>query len=110
MADAQPNPVRLALEGSVTVRNIDGLHANLVAALMQPGGVVVACAALEETDLSLVQLLLSARRTAQQSGRSFALAGAGEGALHAALMQGGFLGNGDADPFWGRTEAAATAA
>ncbi len=110
MADVQPNSVRLTLEGSVTVRNIDGLHANLVAALTQPGGVLVDCTALEETDLSLIQLLLAARRTAQQSGRSFVLAGAGGGTLHAALLQGGFMAAGDADPFWGGIVPAVAAA
>ncbi len=95
------NPVRLTLERSVTVRNIDGLHANLLAMLSQQCPVVIDCSALEETDLSLIQLLVAARRSAQQSGRSLALAGPAMGALQVALRQGGFLSGADGDAFWG---------
>lgn len=98
MAIAQPDTVRLTLERSVTVRNIDGLHANLLAALSQQVGIVVDCDALQETDLSLVQLLLAAMRSARQAGRSFSLAGPASGALQVALQQGGFVV--DHDPFW----------
>lgn len=102
MADAQPNSARLVLERSVTVRNIDGLHANLLAVLAQQNGVIVDCAALEETDASLIQLLLAARRTARESGKDLSLAAPATGALHATLCQGGFLAGAaaDSDGLW----------
>ena len=84
----------------LTVRTIAGIRPVLLQALRDQPAVRLDCSAAESVDLSFIQLLLAARRSAQQSGRSFSLAAPAAGALRAALEQGGFLPVGGADPFW----------
>lgn len=61
-------------------------------------------AAVTEADLSLVQLLLAARKAAQQSGKTLVLARPVSGALRDVLLRGGFLAPGaprkEEDAFW----------
>ncbi len=89
MHSADPHVISLA--GPVGLRNVAELAAELQRGLSASGPIVVDCAGLTEIDLSAVQLLLAAQRTARASGRAFALAAPPDGALGALLMTTGFL-------------------
>ncbi len=90
MTHPQPSLARIDLDGALTVRCVESLHAKLVTALQQHAMVIVDCSAATEVDLSLIQLLLAARRAAQRAGKTLRLAGADNAALHTALLRGGF--------------------
>lgn len=79
------------LEGAATVRNAEATHAKLADILRRHDEIEIDCGAVTEADLSLVQLLLAARRSAKRAGKTVVLAGPASGALRAALSQGGFL-------------------
>ncbi len=99
MTDPQPGDARIRLDGALTVRGVDSVHAKLAAALEQHAVVVVDCSAATEIDLSLIQLLLAARRTAQHADKTLRLAGADNTALRTALLRGGFVpAEPDCDP------------
>jgi len=100
VSDTRNDTGRVVLNGVLTVRTIATAKETLLRALTQQPAVQVDCTAVESADLSLVQLLLSARLSARQAGKPFVLCAPAEGALRAALEQGGFLPPGSADPFW----------
>ena len=81
----------LVLEGAVTVRAIEPVHARLVDLLNRHDTVEIDCTALTEADLSLVQLLLAARRSAMRDGKTLVLTAPASGALRQTLSIGGFL-------------------
>ncbi len=91
MTDPQPGVARIRIDGAVTVRGVAAVHASLAAALEQHAMVIVDCSAATEVDLSVIQLLLAARRTAQRANRTLHLTGADNAALRTALWRGGFV-------------------
>ena len=91
MTDPQPDVAHIRLDGALTIRDIAGVHASLAAALERHATVIVDCSAATEVDLSLIQLLLAARRSAQRADRTLRLAGADNAALNTALLRGGFV-------------------
>jgi anti-anti-sigma regulatory factor len=98
--DQQSGTTCVILDGTLTVRGIDAVHARLTAALRQHSLVIVDSAAATEIDLSLIQLLLSARASATHAGRTLRLAAPAQGALLAALLAGGFLPDAPDAAFW----------
>jgi anti-anti-sigma regulatory factor len=88
----------VVLEGMLTIRTAEDIHTKLIDALARNTAVVIDCSAAESIDLSFIQLLLAARRSAETAGHTFALAAPASGVLAAALTQGGFLPSND--PFW----------
>jgi ABC-type transporter Mla MlaB component len=91
MTDPNSGVARISLDGALTVRGVENVHADLAAALQQHAMVIVDCSAATEIDLSLIQLLLAARRTAQRAAKTLLLAGADNAALRTALLRGGFV-------------------
>jgi|HubBroStandDraft_1064217.scaffolds.fasta_scaffold57502_3 ABC-type transporter Mla MlaB component len=91
MTDPQSGAARIRLDGALTVRGVESVHADLAAALQQHAMVIVDCSAATEVDLSVIQLLLAARRTAQRGAKTLSLAGADNTALRTALLRGGFV-------------------
>jgi hypothetical protein len=89
--DQQSGATCVILDGALTVRGIDAVQARLAAALRQHSVVTVGCGAATEIDLSLIQVLLSARAGATHAGKMLRLAAPAQGALEAALQAGGFL-------------------
>src|SRR5690348_5058656 len=81
----------LRYDDSLTLRKAEAIRSALAAALDKGGVVTIDCAAATEVDVSFIQLLLAARRSAAQRGASLALAAPATGALRAALERGGFL-------------------
>lgn len=82
---------RVVLDGAQTLRNIHEAHDLLRATLADHPTVEVDCEAVTEFDLSFVQLLLSAKRSADKTGRSFGLTSPATGQLRAVLERAGFL-------------------
>lgn len=100
MINADSTTGHVRFDGALTVRCIGAARAALLEALAAHTALSVDCSAVESADLSLVQLLLSARLSANQAGKPFTLAAPAAGALRAALEQGGFLPATGADPLW----------
>jgi ABC-type transporter Mla MlaB component len=86
---------RLVLSGSLTVRDIQLVHARIAAALHQYPSVTLDCAAANAVDLSFIQLVLAARKSAAAAGKTLALARPAEGALRDALKLAGLIASGE---------------
>ena len=101
MVGPQTKPERVVLDGRLTIRDIDTVRSRLAAALKEHETIEVDCSAAEDVDLSLIQLLIAARRSAAESGKQLTIAQPADGVLHAALLQGGFLpATGPEAAFW----------
>jgi anti-anti-sigma regulatory factor len=93
--------VTVELSGALTIQRAAEIRDSLAAALSEGRDILVDCRAADETDLSFVQMLLSARRSAQAAGIDFQLASPLPQALATTLDRGGFSGVGDEDKgFW----------
>lgn len=57
-----------------------------------------------DVDLTFVQLIESARRSASKDGKRLAIAAPVPPALRDLLERGGFLSGGDSAPFWKQRE------
>jgi len=96
---------RLRFPDTATVRQAEDVQKTLALAIARHAGVVVDCSGLKEADLSAVQLLLAAHRSAAAQGKRFALAAPASDALLGVLVRAGILdpdapaGSPDAD-FW----------
>jgi ABC-type transporter Mla MlaB component len=96
VTDAAAPPVSFSVEGPATLRTIDEIRGRLLDMMQRHPALAIDCGGTTEADLSLVQLLLAARRSARQAGRSITLAKPGGAVLGALLARGGFLGAPDA--------------
>jgi anti-anti-sigma regulatory factor len=102
--------IRLTLNGPLTVRHAPEIHLRLREALGQ-GSVTVDCRAADEFDLSFIQLILAARRSAAATGRTLRLAHPADATLLDRLQQAGMVRLGDEEPaadqdFWLNRETA----
>jgi ABC-type transporter Mla MlaB component len=102
---------RVMLGGPLTVRTVALIHERLLAALRQFPSVTVDLSRAGEIDLSFIQLLLAARKSAAASGKRLSLARPAEGALRDALVCAGLIASADDQPtadqaFWLNKEAA----
>jgi ABC-type transporter Mla MlaB component len=100
VTDDEQRIALIQLGGSLSVRSIADTRAILLEALARHDTVQVDCSAAESVDLSLIQLLLAARRGASEDGKELTMAAPATGVLLAALEQGGFLPPTGGDPFW----------
>ena len=93
---------------NVTISNISDAHDILLAAFERENSVTIEIDGLEEADLTFIQLIESARKSAAEGGRSIQLRKPAEGAVLQVLQRGGFLDPEDRDRmnFWlqGATE------
>lgn len=90
MSRSIPVEGRLVLAGEMTLQSVDSIHSRLQEMAGQPV-VEIDCDDVTEVDLSLIQLILAARSSAEKSGRSLMLTQPAAGALQDALQRGGFL-------------------
>ena len=93
--------------GARNIRTAEQSHASLLETLHDASSISVDCSGISEVDLSLVQLLLSARRTAASFGKGLTLAHPAQGALRDILVRGGFLradSPADERAFWLKSE------
>jgi anti-anti-sigma regulatory factor len=92
-------PDTVVLDRVQTLQTIDATKDILEDRLGRPAPLVVDCSQVDDVDLSVIQLLLSARKTAGCFGGSLLLAGISP-ALRGVLERCGMVGGGAADPFW----------
>lgn len=96
------------LSGSLVVRTAKAVHEAVLAGLKQPGTLELNISDVTEADLSFVQIVEAARRSAADAGREIRLSKPADGALRDVLDLGGFLAPADADrlAFWTHAKAA----
>jgi len=75
----------------VTVSNIGVAYDLVGAALAKGGPIALDMTAVEETDLTFIQMVESARRRAAGTGQGFTLRHPAGGAVLEVLRRGGFL-------------------
>ena len=76
---------------SVTISNISVAHDLIMSGMSGEGDVNVDLSSLGEVDLAFVQIIESARRAAEERGRTIRLLQPAQGALLQVLQRGGFL-------------------
>jgi hypothetical protein len=86
--------------GEQTIRTVSEAHRRLAEAFDASSAVEAGVEAETPVDLSFVQLIESARRTAREAGASFRLAGPATGLLRETLERGGFLAAPADREFW----------
>jgi len=91
------------LSGEISIGTIDKAHAQLVEAFRAHRQVVGSVDPDANIDLSGVQLIESARRSALAAGGAFVLAEPAAGGLYETLRRGGFLETLDQRAFWLKT-------
>lgn len=87
----------VTLEPTQTLQTIDATKDLLTGHLRTGSTLSIDCSRVDEVDLSIVQLLLSARNTAEQRGGTLRLT-AVPPALRSVLQRAGLSGAND--PFW----------
>lgn len=112
VGEAIPNPMNpdqftapapaatVRLHGSINLQTIVETYRDLIGVLGDHAQVVIATDEVTDLDLTLVQLLDSARRTARGAGGSVTLAAPAQGALLAILQRGGFVETPCQRAFW----------
>ena len=96
MASSKSSANRLALDGPATVRTAAALQASLRDAIRQHNHIEIDCTGVTEADLTLIQLLLAARKSAERDGKQLTLSAPADGTLREVLEIAGFLPTGDA--------------
>ena len=89
---------RITLSGRLTINEADTLRDALLRALSGCRRLTIETAEIETVDVTGLQLLISARVSAERAGKSLRLATEPKGALLAALVSAGFRSAGDAAP------------
>jgi anti-anti-sigma regulatory factor len=105
----------VTLHGTIGLRDAAGLTEQLMQALAAHSRVVIDATKLEQADISLVQVLAAARRTADSAGRSLRVVAPPGGVLAELLVRVGLVApDGSvppaADRFWTDTDAKGTPA
>ena len=95
---------KFIIEGALTIRTADSALQRLRDLLEQHAAIEIDTSRASELDVSGIQLILAARASAGNAGKTLTVAQPLSEAVHAALVQGGFLdagGAGDAtQSFW----------
>jgi|WetSurMetagenome_2_1015567.scaffolds.fasta_scaffold452803_2 hypothetical protein len=93
---------RLSFSGEMTIRTIEIAYRSLSDKLQSGDGIIIDVTDVGDADLTFIQLIESARRTAAAQTKTLALAAPASGGLRSLLERGGFLpkSNGEAAAFW----------
>ncbi len=86
---------RVSLPPSLTVRDAANIHARLVEAVRDRPSIVVDASAAIEIDLSFLQLVISARKSALASGKALSVVPPADGRLADMLRRAGLIGAAD---------------
>jgi anti-anti-sigma regulatory factor len=99
---AKQDSGHLALSGRLSIATVSATHAHLQEAVAEHRQLILDISDVEEVDLSFVQVVESARKSATRMGGGVSLARPAEGALRTALVTGGFLAGHDDERsvFW----------
>ena len=89
----------VSFSGSMTIREADGVAKVLRQALEDQPEIILDCDQIEEADLTFLQLVIAARRSAGHVGKGFSLSAPPRGALLAALDRAGIRPEGE-HLFW----------
>lgn len=89
----------LQLRGELTLRTAAETHRVLSDACCEAQEILIDLSEADETDLSLVQMILAARLSAQRRGKTIRLSTALPETLSRELSRGGFLTSSDS-AFW----------
>ncbi len=81
----------LQLTGELTLRQAGALHEQLSAAIAGYDQVDIDCAGISEIDISAVQLLVAAAKSAEAAGKSMSVRFPEGGALDTVLRRAGFI-------------------
>ena len=100
MPSPSSEPARVSLSEDLTIRGIAQAHASLSAAFAEGRDVVAEIDGAAPADLTLAQLIESARRTAAELDLGFSLAAPPQGDLVEVLRRGGFLDTAEREAFW----------
>lgn len=100
MSRTGPRAHVVKMSGDLTIRGIGEAHAQLLAAVRKHATVVLQIDEEAQADLTLVQLIQSARRSAHEGKRRLDLAAPAAGGLLDVLRRGGFAETGDQRAFW----------
>jgi hypothetical protein len=102
--DPIAKPATVRLSGALNLKTIGAAHGRLLKALTTHPDVTASVKTPVDVDLTLVQLLDSARRMAEAAGGSFRLAQPADGGLLEILRRGGFLETTPQRAFWLHTK------
>ncbi|TXH39004.1 MAG: STAS domain-containing protein [Rhodospirillaceae bacterium] len=99
------NATCIRLPNAVTIRNIEAVHTDILGGLTTADQIEIDCTDLAEADLSLVQLLVAAHKSAARRGTPFALIHPTSNALGDILKRAGLLPSAqdnltEGDLFW----------
>ena len=86
--------------GELTIKTVAVAHQRLAEAFGASRAIKADVAEDAAVDLTFVQLVESARRTARETGAAFALSAPAAGQLRETLERGGFLAATDDQEFW----------
>jgi anti-anti-sigma regulatory factor len=94
--------IEVAISGDLTIRSVDALQAELSTAIHDYSEIILNITDVVEADLTFVQLVEAARKSAAQQDKALRLSGPVGGDLRAMLERGGFLDDSAADRsrFW----------
>jgi ABC-type transporter Mla MlaB component len=94
------------IAGPADIRSIEAIHRRLLAAMQSANAIVVDLTQAADADITLIQLLETARRHASVNAKRLTLSVPAAGDLRDQLERGGFLAGADGRAFWlQRTEA-----
>lgn len=88
---SNPHAYVVDLGGEPSIRNVAELRDRLTAAIAEHDSIVVSAEAAVSADISILQLLAAAHRTASTAGKTISLAYARNGTFEQALMKAGLL-------------------
>ena len=81
----------VTLSGSLGLKDVTRLRAELLAAFEAGGDVSVDCTGLTDADVAVVQLLVAAKKTANANGVALAVKAGATGVLGQLLVKTGFV-------------------
>ena len=102
MASRRSKTFAVDLAGELTIRSIGDIRIRMIDALRDHSAVTATVAPDAVVDLTFVQLMESARRSAREAGKSLSRAAPAGGGLLETLERGGFLTEaaGERREFW----------
>ena len=86
------SPYTLPISGDAGLRNVQDIATLLRQALADHHAITVVTDGLTSIDLTIVQLLVAARKSALAAGKTLTLRAPADGVLHRLLLQAGFVG------------------
>jgi hypothetical protein len=93
-------PATIEFVGELTIQSVGEARERLLSAFAETASVTADIQPDATVDLSFLQLIEAARRTARESGLAFGLGRPAEGQLLQALERGGFLAAAEQREFW----------